>query len=347
MDRYLIKISESIRGKKGGDGEKCGFCLWDSVEIEDGNKKLLKFFTFVTASWGWDKKLQPNWRCRLKRLVLLSLATLLCLPLAVYAIGIGGVETQGEGKVGIGVVQEFVFERDLEDKSVELRVTTPGGLAPATGTTRSKVDEMSRTMLKTSYGLTDNVDMYIKLGVASFDSEHRGSGTWRLGAATGRWVESVKIEGDDTLAYGIGMKVTQPLENGWLVGLNVQHLRHDHDTRRTGSQRVYNAAGVLVFSETFTPRKGEMRIQETQVAPYIAKELGMGGSFIPYFGVVYSELRGRYKENGIRERHKADDNFGVFLGADYKIGLDTLLNVEARLIDLDQTALSLGATHKF
>jgi hypothetical protein len=55
----------------------------------------------------------------MKKLILLSLMTLLCLPLTVYAAGIGGPATNGQFKLGIGWDNDYVFNRDMKLKSFE------------------------------------------------------------------------------------------------------------------------------------------------------------------------------------------------------------------------------------
>jgi len=87
-------------------------------------------------------------------------------------------------------------------------------------------------------------------------------------------------------------------------------------------------------------------VQEWHIAPYIAKKLG---NFVPYLGVRYSDLRQNYKvvleDESSKIKFKADDNFGVFVGTDFKITDTWKLNLEGRFVD--ETAMSLGATYKF
>ena len=280
----------------------------------------------------------------MRKLILLSLITLLCLPVIAYAASIGGAETQGQGKFAIGLDQEFVFDRDMKKKSVDWQEAADITL---TGTMKPEVDKMYRTMVKTSYGVLDNLDIYVKLGTAAFESKYKTSGTWVHDdginpVETGTWDESVKGKGDNAFAYGFGAKGTYNLKDDWIIGCEAQYLRHKHDLKLTGSLNAYDDTGALVHSETYDPRKAKMTIQEWQIAPYIAKKLG---SFIPYLGVKYSDQRGEYKGEEGKEKFKADDNFGVFLGTDYKIGKNFSLNLEGRFVD--ETAMSFGATYRF
>lgn len=271
----------------------------------------------------------------MKRIILLSLVIFLCLPLAVYAASIGGAETQGQGKFSIGLDQEFVFDRDMKFKSID------PALGPGeTLEMKTEIDKMYRTMVKTNYGVLDNLDVYIKLGIADFES--KTNYTWR-DTTTGDWEKgNMKLKGDNAFAYGFGAKGTYNLEDDLIIGCDIQYLRHKNDYKGTGSWE--DSAG-LSDEESF---KGKITFQEWHVAPYIAKKLE---SFVPYFGVKYSDLRQEGKieqEDGDEDekvKYEADDNFGVFLGTDYKLGENWALNLEARFID--ETAISFGGTYRF
>jgi len=274
----------------------------------------------------------------MKRIIFSALAVILCLPMAVYAAGIGGAETQGKDKFSISLDQEFIFDKDIKDISEDW---TEGTLV-VTGKDTPEVDSMNRTMVKASYGMLDNVDVYVKLGTADADFKMKGSGTWVDGVDTGTWNGTVKMEGDNAFAYGFGAKGTYNLNDDWIIGCEAQYLRHKNDVEGTTTLNVYDNAGILIGSETSDPWKGEITIQEWQIAPYVAKRLG---SFIPYLGVKYSDESGKYKDEDSEEKFEADDNFGMFLGTDYKMGENWKVNLEGRFID--ETAMSFGATYKF
>ncbi len=267
----------------------------------------------------------------MKKLILLGLVVVLCLPLAVYAASIGGVETQGQGKFAIGLDQEFVFDRDMELKSMD------PGIEKGELETKTEIDSMYRTMVKASYGVLENLDIFVKLGTADFKGKM--DWTWREG---GDWEKgTMKIKGDNAFAYGFGAKGTYNLKNDWIIGCDAQYLRHKNDYKGIES---WEDSGGDSGEESF---KGDVTFQEWQVAPYIAKKIG---NFVPYLGVKYSDLKTKFKvtrEDDETETWKieADDNFGVFLGTDYKIGENWKLNLEGRFVD--ETAMSVGATYRF
>jgi outer membrane protein W len=261
----------------------------------------------------------------MKKLILLSLVSLLCLPLASYAASIGGAETQGKGKFAIGLDQEFVFDRDMKfDKA-------SWGELDSGETVKVEIDSMYRTMVKASYGVLDNLDVYVKLGTADF----KMTDVW---TETGEeWHDTAK--GKNAFAYGFGAKGTYELKDGWFVGADVQYLRH---------KNKYSGSGYDALDPADTDSwHGKMTFQEWQVAPYIAKKIG---NFVPYLGVKYSDLRIKEKsvdDDGDEDtiKWKADDNVGVFVGTDYKIADNWKLNLEGRFVD--ETAMSVGATYRF
>lgn len=279
----------------------------------------------------------------MKKLLVLNLVLVLCLPLVVYAASIGGAETQGKGKFAIGLDQEFVFDRDGKDVA---RVVSDGTLTQ-NWKIESEVDKMYRTMAKASYGLFDSLDVYVRLGVAKPDYAEKVGGTWTDSggappADQGTFTGVGKLKGDNAFAYGFGMKGTYDLKNDWLVGCDVQYLSHKNDYKTSGTLTVYDSAGNMVMEEP-GEWKGEITFYEWHVAPYVAKKLG---NFVPYLGARYSDARMSDKDEwGTKTKIKADDNFGVFLGTDYKIGENWKLNLEGRFID--ETAMSVGATYKF
>lgn len=261
----------------------------------------------------------------MKKIIFLCLALLLCLPLVSYAASIGGAETQGKGKVAVGLDQEFVFDRDLKfDKA-------SWGELGANETVKMEIDSIYCTMVKASYGVLDNLDVYVKLGTADYKSK----GVW-----TGHgeeWHDTMK--GKNAFAYGFGAKGTYNLKDDWIIGADLQYLRH---------KNKYSGSSYDALNPTDTDTwHGKATFQEWQIAPYVAKKIG---NFVPYLGIKYSDLRIKEKssdDDGDEGwmRLKADDNVGVFVGTDYKIADNWKLNLEGRFVD--ETAISFGVTYKF
>ncbi len=254
----------------------------------------------------------------MKRKILLSLITLLCLPVAVYAASIGGVGTQGQGKWSVGLDQEFVFDRDIGHKSGSFIAI---GLPATTSWKEGEIDKMSRTMVKASYGLLDNLDIYLKLGVINIEMKAK-----MLEAGTEK-IFTAKI--DNAFALGVGLKASYEFNEDWLLGIDLQHhLRLKYDARCTYPNLPDWDVDYFFY--------------EWHIAPYIAKRIG---NLVPYFGVKYSDLRVKLERDADNVMLEADDKFGIFLGTDYKVDDVWSLNLEARFID--ETAISFAGTHKF
>ncbi len=260
----------------------------------------------------------------MRKLICFFCISVLFVPLMnVHAAMIGAAQTQGQSKISFALEQDIVFDRDMKIISI----------SPDVGTVISdmKFDEMYRTDIKVSYGLLENLDAYIKLGIADF----KMSENWR---STTPEVGTIKDKAKNDLLWGLGLKGTMQLEDDWLLGIDTQYLSH-----RNKFEGQINNISSPADSEDYS---GKMKIKEWHVAPYVAKKFD---NLIPYLGIKYSDLRIKNEfstsSNDTEEKRKAEDNFGIFVGTDYKIDDDWKLNIEGRF--LDETAMSLGASCKF
>jgi len=245
----------------------------------------------------------------------LSIIFLLRLPLVSYPASIGEVETQGQGRFSIGINQEFLFNRNLKfDKANHDIVGIVIG--------KLRMDELNETIIKISYGLFDNFDVYAESGIADFKTKINYSGT-----NNGEGI----YDGDSGFTYGLGIKGTRQFENNWLVGADLRYLRQTNDWSIGGD---------------FQGEGGKATIQEWHLAPYIGYKIE---NLIPYFGIKYSGLKIKTEwagvDKGKYEKYSAADNVGVFFGADYKLTESWALNLEGRFVD--ETAMSFGTIYKF
>jgi len=265
---------------------------------------------------------------KMRRLIFLGMVLFLCLPLVAKAASIGGPETGGKGKVSVGLDQDYIFDREFKtviDSDTQISF-------------KSKIDGLDRTMAKVSYGILDNLDAYVKLGVAGGKSK----------TTYGGGSEGIDVSGSGKakigcgFAYGFGLKGTYNLPHDWFfVGADAQYLRHENDYKYTSRLTMTDPTIPLSDSEPFD-WKGKFTVQEWHFAPYIAKTIK---DFTPYFGVKYSDLRVKDSSNGSSVNYRAKGNFGVFTGTDYKLGDHWKFNLEGRFID--ETALSVSCTYKF
>jgi len=273
----------------------------------------------------------------------LILGVFLSLPVIANATSIGEAETLGRNKFSVGVDQEFLFNRDME-LDENWYWSMPAGRSIDV---KEEVDWLYRTTGKIGYGVLDNFDIYVKLGTADFKSKNSYSET---GAGIGDDVGTITAEGDNAFVWGVGAKATYDFAENWIVGCDIQYLRHTNDLKGRDSWTQYRTNGTI-FEISGDDIYGEVTFQEWHAAPYLAYKMG---DFIPYVGGKYSNLRTDYKikyaTTGVgtdwnKPKFKADDNFGVFCGMNYKVGENFVLNVEGRFID--ETAMSFGATCRF
>ncbi len=263
---------------------------------------------------------------------ILVIALLLCAPLACYALGVNGTGTTEQGKFAVGVEGEYVFERKLDNATVDT-----SGFGIPIMRVQSKIEDLWRSLVKVSYGLTDYVDIYVKLGAAGFDvSSDAYVNNVRLG--------HIELESDTAFAYGGGIRAEVPLsqdESPIRLGVDAQCLRHENDVDGTENFTVPLPKANL---------KGEYDILEWQVAAYLAKSFG---GFTPYVGVKASEL---YRDGHVqystpfppvRVNYDGESkyNFGALVGADLTIGDSWAIGVEGRFVD--ETAISGKCTFNF
>ncbi|MFO7963106.1 MAG: outer membrane beta-barrel protein [Desulfobacterales bacterium] len=286
----------------------------------------------------------------MKRAIMVSMALLLLLPITSYAASIGGAETSGQGKFRTTVDVEFGFDRDLDLDSATQKGYYNGVLkkfrdyednAKFDG---AEISEMNRVMVKLSYGILDFLDVYARIGYASYESEADFLPVEQIILMeTMPEAEEVTygFEGDSPV-WGLGLKGAYDLGNYWLVGADLQYL----------SQRGENTSKRNDFDvETFTQ---ETKIEEWHIAPYAGRKMG---NFIAYAGVKYSEFKMEnemtFKDEKTFDVYKeketvkleADDNVGVFLGLDYNLANRFSFNIEGRFVD--ESAMSIGATYNF
>ena len=297
----------------------------------------------------------------MKRTILVGLLMVaLSLPSIGWAATVGNIaETQGAlGKFSLGLEYDGVFDRDMDWKSGSVTETYPGGTyTEALPYPGDSIDDMeidsNRIFLKGALGLHPNVDIFVKLGMASanWEAKHKGPG-----------YPDEKFEFDDDwdFAWGIGAKVKifETLGGLRFMG-DAQYLSYkvDGDFKIDGKDLDQDILEYLRWFDsnaTFSA-DSEVEIKEWQIALYVNQTFG---NFSPYAGVKYSEcdvdfeFKGSGQVSGdpysfnIEGDAEADDNFGIFLGTDiYIIPNQLSLNVEVRFID--ETAGTFGLTYRF
>ncbi|RLC26527.1 MAG: hypothetical protein DRH21_01900 [Deltaproteobacteria bacterium] len=297
-----------------------------------------------------------------KKTILVGLLMVaLSLPSIGWAATVGNIaETQGAlGKFSLGLEYDGVFDRDMDWKSGSEIETIAGVIitdepVPYPGESIDDIEiDSDRVFLKGALGLHPNVDIFVKLGMASANWEAKCK-------EPGYPDEKLEFDDDRDFAWGIGAKVKifETLGGLRFVG-DAQYLSYkvDGDFKIDGKDLDQNRLEFLrSFDSNATfSADSEVEIKEWQVALYVNQTFG---NFSPYAGVKYSEydvdfeFKGSGQALGIPYSMKvegdaeADDNFGIFLGTDIYIIPNLLsINIEARFID--ETAGTFGLTYRF
>jgi len=300
----------------------------------------------------------------MKRTILVGLLMVaLSLPSIGWAATVGNIaETQGSlGQFSLGLEYDGVFNRDMKwDRGsvseTYLGVTdTEPVLYPGKTIEDVEIDS-NRIFLKGSLGLHSNVDMFVKLGMASANWE-------AMSKESGYPDEKLEFEDDWNFAWGVGVKAKIFETPGGLRFMaDAQYLSYkvDGDFKLAGKDFDQEILEDLRLDDPADPAAtfssdSEIEIKEWQVALYVNQTFG---NFSPYAGVKYSECDVDLEIDGSGQvlgnpyslkfegDAEADDNFGIFLGTDiYIIPNQLSVNIEARFID--ETAATFGINYRF
>jgi len=262
-----------------------------------------------------------------KQLIFVLMGMVAMMTVPVQAASVGSPKTQGQGKIATTAEWSYIFSRDLDyEKS-----TRPSGYDNYVPM-NFRIVKGYNTVSKISYGIFDAMDVYVKLGVANYDFK----GDVYVGDA--KRVDE-KLSSNNSFLYGGGIKLAYELKDGWIIGGDAQYLTSDHELDFRATNVISGAVSTAKYADC--------RLQEWQVAPYIAKRIA---DFTPYLGVRYSDFMMRQKNPNDPKRwdnlvFSADCNVGVFTGLDWNFGKSFKVNVEGRF--LDETAISVGVTYRF
>jgi outer membrane protein W len=269
----------------------------------------------------------------MKKLMFVVLGIVSFIPLG-YAATTGPVETAGKGKFAIGAEGQYVADKNLEPTSI---VDLESG---ETVSAKARVNWAYRLTTNIAYGLTDNLDVYAKLGTTHFKA--KAGYTWSNASGDGYEIGNITAKSNDAFTYGFGIKGKSEIKNGWFVGGDAQYLR---STPTLTGSLVWTDFGTWGPDSGVDSGKAKTTVQEWQASVFVGKKIK---SFTPYAGVGYADFLLSSKRiyiNDAKFKVEAKDNVGIFLGTDYKISKNVVLNVEGRFID--ENAISLGGRYIF
>lgn len=269
--------------------------------------------------------------------LILTGTTILLLFFSVAMAGTIGNPTatveQGSFRVGAEI---DLTERDIEDDD--------GG--------ESVEAESNRYIVRGTYGISDQINVYAKLGMADCT------------------LDDLDFEGDNEVTYGGGLKATIYDEDELKIGVVVQLAyfssedSYEEDTYEEDSYDYYyyHDSYSCSYSEDI-----ELTWWEYEIAVGASYE-GLE-NFVPYGGIFYSKIDGEakskykskynyewedyygtYSDSGSDSGSETSDfeesdSIGIFVGADYAVSEQFNLGAEARLIN--ETSFSFLASYAF
>lgn len=281
-----------------------------------------------------------------------------------YAASVGNpCVTNGAGQLSLELEYDAILEREMQEDNYLYQEIDPLGLViyQSGRTPFESVEdvkfESNRVLAKISYGIADNLDLFVKLGLADFDAEAKLY-------SMGMYYQKAELEGDWDFAWAVGAQgVIYETSDGIKLGGSIQYLRHDCDIDMVYITDAFSGVRRSIVDWNSIPGiinasyAGEADIEEWQIALAISQEFD---NFVPYFGVKYSDLKvetdNRVRQfdaiigeplGGFNEKwdFSADNNFGIFLGTDYKVAENFAVNIEARFID--ETAVKVSGKYTF
>jgi len=261
-----------------------------------------------------------------------------------------GLEFQ-PGSFNFGLEQEYIFGRDMksEDFSAVLPFAAGDPVAgdlTQLGTIDYKVQDLGRTMVNIGYQMSNNLNIYAKLGVTNGASvfSATNSGVWvknnrpSVPENFGTYKTTTNRKMNNILAGAIGFKLSFPFVSSSILGVDAQYLTHKSDYGRKISASVYDNSGKLIpaySNYNSVDNIGKATVSEWHIAPFVAKNIG---NFNYYAGFKYSDFRLKADEENLTL--SAKDNVGAFLGTNIEVSKSILLNIEGRFID--ETAVTIG-----
>jgi len=176
-----------------------------------------------------------------------------------------------------------------------------------------------------SYGLTDKVELTVRLGGANLDLVDKVDGV-TAGEST--------FDGSSQFAWGVGLSGILYDAGTWNIAGTANYLAHSsHDGPITGA--VPNT----------TSSNQDVDYREWQIGLQIQ---GKYDQFLPYLGVKYSDARVDYNKFYGRTNiadDESDKNVGVYVGAGFELTPQWSGYIEGRFVD--ETSFGGGIRYTF
>jgi hypothetical protein len=265
----------------------------------------------------------------MKRLIAIFICLGFVLSITVaYAAPVGNIATPSTLKKGIiyqpednafavvaGGEIDLTFDRKIKHQTNDTKFNAYGG--------------------KIGILLMERFMPYTVLGVGQAEYKETILGT------------DVKFETKYDFVWSVGGTVmlyeTKPGEMGdgiFRIGVDGRYRQSDLDLDKV------TIGGTEYKKSDLGLTKADLDIKEWQIALGLSYQVQQ---FIPYIGVKYSDLRGDViaadSTGEYKDKIKADNNVGIFVGGDLVINDTVSANIEGRFID--ETAMSFGLLVRF
>ncbi|RMH59507.1 MAG: hypothetical protein D6679_01700 [Candidatus Hydrogenedentota bacterium] len=227
----------------------------------------------------------------------LGTGLLACVVLAGTALAspVGWIHPEA-GRFGVGGEVGAITNRDLEWNS---------------GNNVAEIDQSVYYVGRIGYGLTDQVEIYGRLGGADLDLRSTVGGLGWTGTAGG----------STEFAWGVGLQGVIYDAGTWNLAGDANYFAHNSHT--------LNSIGV-----------NDADFWEWQVGLQAQTQFDQ---FYPYLGVKYSDANIQY--TNLSPDLEADDNVGVYVGAGFNLSGNWSGYLEGRFVD--ETSFGGGVQYRF
>ncbi len=235
------------------------------------------------------------------------------------------IETIGKGQWSITAEAERMQDRDLVSPS------------STDSTTTGVVNERNVFAGQITYGIIDELDIYLKLGTSDLKVDTK----WSDGSRT-------KLDYGDSNVYGIGIKYIYTYENNFFIGGDLQFA-----VTEGGAVEKIRENSI----EAIITKNGAADLSEYQLSFFCGQKYSLfkGINATPYAGILFNGIDFEADEVQYTTwpwsysissfELEQDDNFGIMFGSDIEINNKLFFSVEARFFA--EQAISGAFSYKF
>jgi len=256
-----------------------------------------------------------------KKLLLLAVALAFLAGSVALALDPMGAPAASLGKGGKSVGLEWSWS----DMTIERNVASPSD-----GKKTAEIDPMNKFYANLSYGIADNVDGFVRLGMGSADSDIAGSWTW-------------EGDGDYRFIWGFGVKMTLAEQPGLKWGVLAQYGWGNFVGDKKGSR----------YTDGWEYDTGSYKIQLDEIQIAAGPTWSAAENIKVYGGPFIHWVRGQYRDyqpnrwaNPAYHSIQEEGWLGGYLGLSVDLAKDTSLGADYMLTD-NADALAVSLSVKF